>query len=118
MDSKQKFTEVLKPAYETDDWFLDSFSEFNINEKTQILYEIEVVSEFLPKNGSWTQFLYGVVKGKHPLFYVIDYLNEEGYKPLMIDIQEIDSDTYLDAMLDNNTIQYYYERYNRHNNSA
>jgi hypothetical protein len=55
----------------------------------------------LPKDNEYTQDIYGVIKGKNPLFFMIEYLNEEEEIPLMIDFEEVTVDEYLDAINEN-----------------
>ena len=49
----------------------------------------------------------GVVKGKSPLFFRIEFLNTAGELPLLLDFESIDSDTYLDYVNLNKSIQFY-----------
>ena len=65
------------------------------------------VLSVLPKEDGWTQDLAGVVKGKTPLFFRIEYLNEEGHIPILIDVNEIEVDEYLDFILEKKSIKSY-----------
>lgn len=55
----------------------------------------------LPKKDYYTQKVYGVIKMKTPMFFSIDYINENDDVPILIDINEIEVDEYLDAIIEN-----------------
>jgi hypothetical protein len=52
----------------------------------------------LPKLDYHQQKVYGVVKLDKPIFFCIDYVNENDDIPIMIDINEVEVDDYLDAI--------------------
>lgn len=67
----------------------------------------EIVSQIvdniyeLPKQDYYNQRVYGVIKMKTPMFFAIDYINENDDVPILIDINEIEVDEYLDAIIEN-----------------
>lgn len=67
----------------------------------------EIVSQIvdniyeLPKKDYYSQKTYGVIKMQTPMFFSIDYMNENGDVPILIDINEIEVDEYLDAIIEN-----------------
>jgi len=67
----------------------------------QIVFQLVDNIESLPKDNQLTQDIYGVIKGQDPLFFMIEYLNEEDEIPLMIDFTEVTVDDYLDAINEN-----------------
>tara|TARA_R100000781_G_scaffold74219_1_gene46256 strand:+ start:2125 stop:2304 length:180 start_codon:yes stop_codon:yes gene_type:complete len=44
----------------------------------------------------WTALKAGVIKGEKPYFFQVEYVNNTGNPPLILDIEEIDCDTFLD----------------------
>jgi hypothetical protein len=67
----------------------------------------EIVSQIidnldgLPKKDYYSQRVYGVIKMQTPMFFSIVYMNENGDVPVLIDIDEINVDDYLDAIIEN-----------------
>jgi hypothetical protein len=108
MDSKQRYLgDSEQKDYEFDYWFmeqLNSMSEFiSSNIMTQIY------DNYLELNiqNSWSQIVGGVVKGKYPYFFEIEFFNEEDGVPIFLEIQEIDLDTYLDYITKKQTFKTY-----------
>lgn len=64
---------------------------------------VENITE-LPKLDYHSQKVFGVIKIKEPIFYCIYYINEQDDIPLIIDIEEVSVDDYLDAI--NNKIYF------------
>lgn len=64
---------------------------------TQVVENIQ----FFPKDNQFTQDVYGVIKGNDPLFFMIEYLNEDDEIPLLVDFSEVTVDQYLDAINEN-----------------
>lgn len=102
MDLKQKYTEV--DLYEIDDWFFAQLQRFDFSFAMVIIGQIVDVIEELPKLDGFTQRIFGVIKSKEPLFFEIEYLNQEEEIPILVDIERVGVDNYLDAILDNKTI--------------
>jgi len=61
----------------------------------------------LKKVNGWSQYIGGVVKGKNPYFFEIEFLNEIGTVPIFLDIQPIDVDTYLDYITNKQALKTY-----------
>lgn len=111
MDSSQKYIEAS--LFEIDDWFNDKVSQLSLKARKEIIYDIAGVVEYLPRSNGWSQEVYGVVYCEN-IFYVLEYVKQDDEIPLIVDIDFIESDEYLDAILENKTIKSYYneEQYN------
>lgn len=106
-----KYTGVFDNGhFEIEEWFVEQLAEFNIRCRKQLLQDILPALDFLPIDEGWSQTTGGVIRGENPVFYAIEYLNQEGQLPLLLDIVAISSDDYLDFILDNNTIEYHANR--------
>jgi hypothetical protein len=102
MDLKQKYTEV--DTYEIDDWFFAQLQNFEFSFAVVVIGQIVDVIDKLPKLNGWTQRIYGVIESEKPFFFGIEYLNQPNEIPILVDIEEVSSDDYLDGILDNKTI--------------
>jgi len=91
---------------EMDGWFFEALSDFS-DYSDDILTQLVEVTDYLPIEDRWAQQMVGVVKGKSPLFFRIEFLNTAGELPLLLDFESIDSDTYLDYVNLNKSIQFY-----------
>lgn len=106
-----KYTGAFDNAhFEIEDWFVEQLGEFSIRCRKELLQDILPALDFLPLDEGWSQITGGVIRGEDPVFYSIEYLNQEGQLPLLLDIVAISSDDYLDFILDNNTIEYHANR--------
>lgn len=102
MDLEQKYTEV--EAYEIDDWFFAQLQNFDFSSAVVIVGQIVDVVDDLPKLNGWTQKVCGIINLEKPFFFEIEYLNQLHEIPILVDIEEVSSDDYLDAILDYKTI--------------
>jgi hypothetical protein len=107
MDLEQRFIEAS--YFDVDEWFSEKIRELPDDVRTEIIYDIAGVVEYLPKNDVMYQQLYGVAYCVD-LFYVLEYFKEDGEYPLITDIDIIELDEYLDAVIENKTIKSYYEQ--------
>ena len=103
MDLTQKFIEEI----DVEEWFALELNNLPQNIAEIILKDIASVAKVLPILNGYSQIIYGVVYD-HNVFYFIDYLKQEEERLLIIDITFVESDEYLDAINENNTIKYYY----------
>lgn len=104
MDLKQKFIEENK--FEIEEWFASSILKLSSDARQEIIEDLVSVMPYLPIENGWEQIIYGVVKNEN-IFYQLHYLKEEHQFPLLIDLKYVDSDEFLDAMLEKNTIKTY-----------
>lgn len=66
-----------------------------------IVSQIVMNIDELPKEDYYIQSVCGVIKKKEPFFYRINYLNEHDDVPVFIDVMQITMDEYLDAIDEN-----------------
>jgi len=106
MDLELKYLED-NTLYEIDDWFFAQLRKFSVNEAEVIIGQILAVLNRLPCRDGWSQSVYGVVSQKNPTFFVIEFLKQTMDIPILVDIEEIDVDEYLDAINQNKSIKSY-----------
>ena len=104
MDLGQKYIEENR--FHIEEWFADKMVGLPFDTQTEIIYSIAINVHSFPLVEGWTQEIFGVVKEDH-LFYALEYLNEKNGIPIICDINFIESDEYLDAILNKNTIESY-----------
>lgn len=104
MDLKQKF--IGENEFEIEEWFAHSILKLSSDIRQGIIDDIIYVMPHLPTENGWEQKIYGVVKDEN-IFYKLYYLKEEYQPPLLIDLKYVESDEFLDAMLEKNTIKTY-----------
>lgn len=114
MDLEQRYIEVSN--FDFDEWFIGKIMSLPFKIRESLMYDISRAAENLPEVEGWYQEVYGVIPSINK-FYVIDYIKEQNDIPIILDINFVDSDEYLDAILDNKTIKSYYnvERTHKHN---
>ena len=110
MDLKQRFIEENNFAVE--EWFANKVLLLSVESRNEIIQDLADVIPYLPimipqESIIWEQRIYGVIKTE-TIFYAIDYINEEGEIPVIIDLEYVEVDEYLDAILEKNTIKSYY----------
>lgn len=101
MGSMLRYTEGKAVLFDIDYPFQKKVKKYSEETIKQIVFQIVDNIETLPKDNQLTQDVYGVIKGQDPLFFMIEYLNEEDEIPLMIDFTEVTVDDYLDAINEN-----------------
>jgi hypothetical protein len=106
MDLEPRYIE--DNIFEVEEWFAKGLLQLSIESQTEIVEDLVSVVNLLPITDGWEQKIYGVILNED-IFYVIQYLKEEGEVPLIIDLEYVDVNEYLDAILINNTIKSYYD---------
>jgi len=106
MDLELKYIED-NLLYEIDDWFFAQLRKFSVRDSEIIIGQILSILSVLPSKDGWSQQVAGVVKKKKPTFFVIEYLYQEGDIPILVDIETIEVDEYLDFILENKSIKSY-----------
>lgn len=92
--------------YEVDDFFVEKLKEFPRQIGIDIASQVNVSYDILPIRSGWTQTVAGVCTETEPaLFFEVEYLHQADEPPLFLDVNEIDSDDYLDYILDNNILK-------------
>jgi hypothetical protein len=105
MDLKQKYIE--DSLYEIDDWFFSQLQGYRLTIAADIIGQIIEILPELPKINGWSQKVAGVCEGNDPVFFAIEFLNQEQEVPILVDIETIDVDDYLDYIINNQHIKYY-----------
>lgn len=101
MGSALRYTEDKLVLFDIDYPFQKNIKKYSEDIIRQIVMQVVDNIQFFPKDNEFTQDVYGVVKGKDPLFFMIEYLNEEDEIPLLVDFSEVTVDEYLDAINEN-----------------
>ena len=106
MDLQLKFLED-NFLYEIDDWFFSQLRRFSVNEATVIIGQVLSIIDELPDRDGWSQSVAGVIKKKNPTFFVVEYLKQKNDIPILVDIEQIEVDEYLDYILEAKSIKSY-----------
>ena len=102
--------------YEIDEWFVESIREFSLSDRSHLLKFVLSSLRCLPVNNSFTQVVGGVIRKDDPLFFILEFLKQDDETALLLSIEEIPSDEYLDLILDKNTLEYYKDGKTRRRN--
>jgi len=101
MASTLKYIEDKIVLFDMDQIFQNKMRKYPQSVIHEIVTQIvENVLEF-PKKDYYNQVAYGVIKMNTPMFFSIVYINENDDIPIIIDINEVDVDEYLDAIINN-----------------
>ena len=94
----------------------DTINDFSID--VEFFYNIQELSDesikelyeqlnecynILPKDDNFTLGLYGVIRCED-IFFELEFLNKDNEKPVFLNINYIELDTYLDAVIEKQTI--------------
>jgi len=104
MDLRQRFIEDNE--FDIDINFASKISKFQENVVEHICADITSIIDKLPTKVYFSQDVCGVVKDGET-FYTLEYLNEDDSVLIMIDLNVISLDEYLDAIIAKKTIKYY-----------
>jgi hypothetical protein len=105
MDSEQKSTEE-KTTLRFDVVFMDYLSEYTEDKQEDILAQLILNDEILPKEDIYPQHVGGRLKNGEE-YFIIEYINEHKDNPIYLDIEGITLDEYLDLMIEKQTLQTY-----------
>ena len=110
MDSEQKYTEAvdryhLLIPFEIDEYCLEKLTYYPRDVAIKVLELINRNSKRLLLKEFWTQIIGGVIKGDDPFFFELEFLKNPDEKPLILDIDEIELDEYLDYINDKNILK-------------
>ena len=88
-------------GYGFDEFFWMALEDYTIRESHNILNQLSSVVPHLPILDGWSQELAGVIHGKEPKFFAIEYYNEQSdeeyYEPtFFVDIKSIECEEYLE----------------------
>lgn len=96
------FIEGNENRFMLDEWFNRKIGNLPQEISDDILSQIIDNVDELPTKDAYPQKVCGVVKGDKPFFFELEYLNEEGYIPVLLDIEQIGLEEYLDSINRNN----------------
>lgn len=96
------FIEGNENRFMLDEWFNRKIKELPQEISDDILSQIMNNVSELPTKDSDTQKVCGVVKGEKPFFFELEYLHEQEYIPVLLDIEQIGLEEYLDSINRNN----------------
>ncbi len=106
MDSEQKYTED-SITYEIDEWFISQLKNYSIESASDIIKQIVDVLPNLPNRNGWNQTVAGVTDSIDPEFFAIEFLKQDTEVPILVDVNSISLDDYLDYILKKQSIKYY-----------
>lgn len=101
MASTLKYIEDKMIMFDIDQIFQRKMRRYPQSIIHEIVSQVIDNLDELPKKDYYSQEVYGVVKIANPIFFSILYMNENDDVPVLIDINEIDVDDYLDAINNN-----------------
>ena len=84
------------------DIYNNNIDEYIIDE---IIYELIQSSDSFDKKENEIQYLCGVIKHDSPLFYKVYFINEKNQYPILLGLQEISIDDYLDSINKNKNLK-------------
>ena len=100
---EQRFTEGSKDLpYDVDDWFVEQIREMPLENAFDIASQVVNNIDNLPKKNGWAQIIAGVSHTtKEAFFFAVEYLNQDDEKCVLLGVEEIDVDTFLDYINEN-----------------
>lgn len=91
-----KFTED-NTTYEVTESFIIQLQDMPHDMALDVMKQLKVNASELPEENAWTQYVGGIHKAENKdVFFVIEFLRQEGESPVFVDFEYIDSDDYLD----------------------
>ena len=103
MDSEQKSTEEKK-TLRFDVVFMDYLSNYTEDEQEDILSQLLLNDNLLPKEDVYPQHVGGRLKNGE-VYFIIEYINQHEENPIYLDIEKITLNDYLDLMIKKETLQ-------------
>jgi hypothetical protein len=105
MAYEQRYTQETD-YYEVDDWFVSKLKEFPRNVGIEIATQVEMSYDTFPVKSGWSQRIGGVITNyEPPIYFEIEYVNQPDEAPLLMDIELIEVDEYLDYVIENNILK-------------
>ena len=100
MDAEQKYTEAN--SYEVGQEFIDKLKEVPLSVSLSVARLIDECFPSIPYDEMDSQIHGGVVHNKEEaIFFSIEIFNSEEESPYLMDFNLIDSDEYLDLIIEN-----------------
>jgi len=101
MESRQRYIEVEVP-YEIEENFVEAIMEISARQRLHVLRQIKSALDEFEYNEDET--LVAGSRVGHDFFYKFEYYHAEDMPPVLLDFWVIDTDEYLDLMVDNKLI--------------
>jgi|APGre2960657404_1045060.scaffolds.fasta_scaffold00046_46 hypothetical protein len=98
MGLRLMFIEGEDVKFVMDEWFNRKISNLPEKLADDIMLMILRNISTLPKMEGYSQNICGVIKSDTPYFYKIEFVNEDGYAPILLDIEQIGLEEYLDSI--------------------
>jgi hypothetical protein len=98
MASTWKYIEDKMVVFDMEPIFQRKVRRYSEETIYNIVAQIVMNIEDLPKKDNYIQSVCSVIKKKEPFFYRIDYVNEDGDIPIFVDISQIHIEEYLDSI--------------------
>lgn len=96
MGLEQKYIEGDN-FYEIEEDCILQIKKLPIKIGLDVARQLDINAKTLPEKDGWTQTFAGVSNiYKQPVFFIIEFLKQTGEHTLYVDLEEVDSDTYLD----------------------
>lgn len=95
------FIEGNENRFMLDEWFNRKMANLPQAVADEIMSQVVDNVSTLPIKDTYPQKVCGVVKGDNPFFFELEYLNEDGYIPVLLDIEQIGLEEYLDSINQN-----------------
>jgi hypothetical protein len=92
------FIEGDDAKFVMDEWFNRKIANLPDELADNIMSVILRNIDDLPTKEGYSQEICGVVKSETPNFFKLEFLHEDGYTPILLDIEEIGLEEYLDAI--------------------
>jgi len=103
MDSEQKSTEgirlLLTEEFVDDlDFYQDDEIEFIIKTLSREQGKFKVLNDL-------AQYVYGVIQIEDPVYFKVEFINEEDERPTYLSLEGVGVDEFLDAINNNQTLE-------------
>lgn len=92
------FIEGDNAKFVMDEWFGRKMNKLPDELADNIMSVILENIDDLPTKEGYSQEVCGVVKSETPNFFKLEFVHEEDYAPILLDIEEIELEEYLDAI--------------------
>ena len=103
MDSEQKSTEAIRLLLTEEfvddlDFYQDDEVEFIIKTLSREQGKFKVINDL-------AQYVYGVIQIEDPLYFKVEFINEEDERPTYLSLEGVGVDEFLDAINNNQTLE-------------
>ena len=104
---EQRYIQDNDLPFDVADWFIEQIREVDIDCAYDISNQIVDGIDALPERDGFSQRVGGVSNALSvPFFFEIEYLKQKKEKCVMLSVEEIDVDTFLDYIIDKQTLKF------------